>query len=309
MSRIITVTFNPCIDKTASVDALEPERKLACKDLLYDPGGGGINVARILHRMGITVNAIYLSGGYNGMYLEKLLKNEGVKTKKIKIEGQTRENLVILDKSKNCQYRFNMPGPHVQKSEWKQCLNSLKSISDISYIVGSGSIPDGVPADIFARLAHIAKLKGARMVVDTSGEPLRYALQEKLYLIKPNLRELAFLSGSPCADVDTVAEQAGKLLHKVKVIVVSDGARGAHLITRRNQLVIHALKVDPISTVGAGDSMVAGILYGLCKRMKLEEAVRFGVASGTATTLRPGTHLCDFQDARRIYKLMQGYNE
>lgn len=307
MPAIITVTFNPAIDKSTSVPVLIPEKKLKCAAPVFEPGGGGINVARAVKKLGGEAVAVYLAGGYTGKAFTQLLMDEGVESIITETRENTRENLVVLEKASNQQYRFGMPGPKIAASEWQECLTRIENIPGVEYIVASGSLPEGVPKDIFARIALIARKKNAKLIVDTSGEALKLAVQEGIYLIKPNLGELSSLVGKEELKIELVNELAREVIDKGKceVVVVSMGAVGAMLVTKELALQIIPPEVTRQSTVGAGDSMVAGMVLGLVRNTTLTEAVQYGVACGTAATMNPGTELCRKEDADYLYKLIQ----
>ncbi|HEY0732804.1 MAG TPA: PfkB family carbohydrate kinase, partial [Chitinophagaceae bacterium] len=169
MPKIITVTFNPVIDKSTTISSLVPEKKLRCTPPKFEPGGGGINVARAIKKLGGEATAIFPAGGYTGKFLEILIKEEAVPSIVIETKNHTRENLIVLDTSSNQQYRFGMPGPELLEEEWKLCLQKIKECKDVQFIVASGSLNPGMPEDIYARIAEIAKEKNAKLVVDTSG--------------------------------------------------------------------------------------------------------------------------------------------
>jgi 6-phosphofructokinase 2 len=307
MPSIVTVTINPTIDKSTTVPALVPEKKLQCSSPVLEPGGGGINVARAIKKLGGDAIAIFLAGGYNGTLLNELLVNEGVNAKPVEINNATRENIIVLDTATNQQYRFGMPGPEVVEPEWHNCLKAIEEIDDIGFLVASGSLSPGVPVDIFARIAKIAKSKNAKLILDTSGEALKLAVNQGAYLIKPNLGELAFIAGKEELDPEQVVEIAREIIEKecCQVIMVSMGPAGAMMITKDMVQQINAPSVRKKSTVGAGDSMVAGIVLSLSRGFSLPEAVRYGVASGTAATMNPGTQLCRLEDVERLYKIMK----
>ena len=307
MSKIITITFSPCIDKSTSVSALVPEKKLQCAAPKLEPGGGGINVARALKKLGEDAIAIFPSGGYTGKFFDHLMEIENIHSKIIEIKNETRENIIVLDQSINGQYRFGMPGPELSEHEWNQCLQAVKEINNVEFIIASGSLPPGVPVNIYARLAEIAKDKNAKLIVDTSGEALKEAVQKGVYLLKPNLGELAYLAGIDELQQEDVVAVSKEIITKgmCEVIVISMGKAGATLITKNSIDIITAPKVIRKSTVGAGDSMVAGIIFFLSKGKSLLEAAKFGVACGTAATMNAGTELCNKEDAFQLYKLMQ----
>lgn len=307
MPTILTVTFNPAVDKSTTVPALEPEKKLNGSLPLYEPGGGGINVARAIGKLGGEAIAAYLSGGLNGQKLNNLLEAALVPSLITHIAEETRENFTVLDEKTQQQYRFGMPGPTVQEQEWQTCLANIDAQTNLQYIVASGSLSPGIPIDVFARLAAIAKKKNARLVVDTSGDALKEAVKAGVYLIKPNLGELGYLLGKQELKEAEVSEVARELLAqgKVEVIVVSMGAKGAMLVNKSSQWLVLPPPVVRKSTVGAGDSMVAGITLQLSRKKSLLESLQYGVACGTAATMNPGTQLCSKADADHLYQLIQ----
>ena len=306
MPSIVTVTFNPAIDKSTSVPLLIHEKKLKGTQPVYESGGGGINVARAIKKLGAEATAIYLAGGYSGITFTKLLAEESIETIVTEIKGNTRENFVVVETDTNKQYRFNMPGPKIFEDEWQQCLRTIEQIKDATYIVASGSLPEGVPTDIFARIATIAQKKNARLIVDTSGEALKKALDAGVYLIKPNLTELSSLLGKEIP-INGVSNAARELINKgnCEVIVVSMGNAGAILVTKELIQQVKPPTVKRKSTVGAGDSMVAGITLSLSKNKNLKEAIQYGVACGTAATMNEGTELCRKEDADYLFTLIQ----
>src|SRR5215218_6537420 len=172
MASIITITFNPCIDKSTTVNSIVPEKKLRCAPPKFEPGGGGLNVARAIKKLGGEALAIYPAGGHTGAFLKTLVAAEGLSVHVVSIKNNTRENLIVIDQSTNQQYRFGMPGPEIYEDEWRKCLTYLEQQTDVEFIVASGSLPPGVPAGIFAEMALLAKQKKARFVVDTFGEAL-----------------------------------------------------------------------------------------------------------------------------------------
>ena len=231
---IVTITLNPCIDKSTSVAALIPEKKLRCAAPKFEPGGGGINVARAIKKLGGNATAIYFAGGYSGKFLQTLLSNEEIESLVIETKSHTRENLIVVDESSNAQYRFGMPGSEITEPEWKACLHQLEQMKDATYIVASGSLSPGIPTDIFKKIAGIAKKIEAKLIVDTSGEALQQAVKEGVYLTKPNLNELASLTGKKQLSKDDIIKEARIIITAggCAVMVVSLGGDGALLVTR-----------------------------------------------------------------------------
>lgn len=304
MSKIITITFNPAIDKSATVLSMVPEKKLRCSDPAYEPGGGGINVARAIKNLGGAATAAYMAGGYTGKAFTQLLNKEAIDSIVTEIQENTRENLIILERATNQQYRFGMPGPSILEQEWRECLAHIEQADELAFIVVSGALPYSIPVSIYTEIAAIARSKNAKLIVDTSGDALTEAVQAGVYLIKPNLGELSSLVNKEELNIERVDDVAREVIKngKCEVVVVSMGAAGAMLVTR--ELTIHlmppAVKIK--STVGAGDSMVAGIVLSLSQNKSITEAARYGVACGTAATLNAGTELCRKEDADQLYK-------
>lgn len=303
MEKIITLTFSPCIDKSTSVKGLVPEKKLSCTSPVLEPGGGGINVARALKKLGSEAIAVFPSGGYTGQFFNHLLEKEGISSRIIESVNETRENIIVLDESTNNQYRFGMPGTTLNDTEWKKCLEIIAGEKEVAYIVASGSLPPGVPKDIYAQLARIAKLQNAKLVVDTSGEALRHASEEGVFLLKPNLSELASLAGKTEIDNAGIYEAAHKLISSggCEAMLVSMGASGAVLFTKDIATLFTPPPVKRLSTVGAGDSMVAGMVCYLSRQINIEDAAAYAVACGSAATMNHGTQLCNKKDADNLF--------
>jgi 6-phosphofructokinase 2 len=306
MSQIVTITFNPSIDKSAGVPQLIPEKKLSCTEPRFEPGGGGINVARAIKKLGGAATAIYPSGGYTGQFFNDLLAKENIPAVIIEIEHSLRENVIVREESSNKQFRFGFPGAKLSEQEWQQCIDAIDKIGNAEFLVASGSLPEGVPDDIFARLATISKKKNLKLVVDTSKAALRHAANAGVFMLKPNLNELSSLLGKKELSIKEVVPAAKKIIEKkyCEVLLVSLGEKGATLFTKDDQLKVSSPKVEKKSTVGAGDSMVAGFVLSLSLGKNLETALRYGVACGTAATMQPGTELCNKKDADALYQII-----
>jgi len=302
-NTVVTLTVNPAIDKSTKVKSLVSEHKLRCEEPVYEPGGGGINVSRALKRLGTSSSAIFPAGGKNKQLLQELLEKEGVTYAAVPIRNETRENFTVVDSSNNQQYRFVMPGPFISREEIEEISRIVKNSSP-GWLVLSGSLSPGVPSSFFADIAASIKKSGTKIIVDTSGEALRESVNEGVYLLKPNIGELSMLIGIEKPDDKTIEDSAKELIAKGKceVIVVSLGSRGAFLITKNDIEHIPSPAVKKLSSVGAGDSMVAGIVHTLSNGKSLREAVRMGIACGTAAIMNPGTSLFKTEDAEMIYQ-------
>ncbi|MFP2926832.1 1-phosphofructokinase family hexose kinase [Pyxidicoccus sp. 3LG] len=308
MAHIVTLTLNPAIDIATSVPEVTPEHKLRCGAVRRDPGGGGINVARVVRELGGESIAIYTRGGPTGHLLEYLLEEKGLLRRSIPVEGYTRESFTVAEGNSSREYRFILPGPTLSEREWQRCLDAVAEVSvGAAFIVASGSLAPGVPEDFYARVARQAKRQGVRVVVDTNGPPLKAALEEGVYLAKPNRRELRDLTGMQVEDLAAQAAAARELVARgrAEVLAVSMGADGALLTTRAGQLRAATPPVETHSSVGAGDSFVAGLTLSLARGQSPEEALRWGIASGTAALLSQGTDLCHRADVERLHDLVK----
>lgn len=306
MAKIVTLTFSPAIDKSSSIASLIPEKKMKCTNPKFEAGGGGINVARVIAKFDGDVVAVFPSGGYTGKYFNHLLEKEKVPFIAIDTKNETRENFVILEESTNKQFRFGMPSNELLEDEWKACLSAIENLKNVDYIVASGSLPSGVPMNVYAQLSKIAKKINAKFVVDTSGEALKEAVNEGVFLLKPNLEELGYLLGIENIEIQNIEKAAKELILKnnCEIIVISLGKDGAMLVTKNESHTVKPPKVDVKSTVGAGDSMVAGLIYSLSKNNNLKNSLMFGIACGTAATMNKGTELCKISDVEKIYNTL-----
>ncbi|MFP9113761.1 1-phosphofructokinase family hexose kinase [Flavobacterium sp. RHBU_3] len=301
---ILTITLNPTVDKSTSVENIKPEKKLRCETPKYEPGGGGINVSRGLVRLGINSTALFTSGGRTGKLLEELLTKENVPTLPVSVQAETRENFIVVDTSHNEQYRFGMPGEDITEAEADTIFKTITSLSptpDITVI--SGSLPPGIDASYIGKLVKILKEKGSLIVADTSGDALAEVLKEGVYLLKPNLGELGAFTGKEELDNDSADEAAKQLVDegKAEIVVVSLGPQGAYLVSKDECIHVPAPSVKKLSTVGAGDSMVAGMVSVLARGGSLTEMARMGVACGSAATMAQGTGLFSKENAEKLY--------
>lgn len=302
MTPVITFTFNPCVDKSIEIDTLIPDKKMRCAVPRQEPGGGGINVARVIHRLGGKVLAVYPSGGYHGSLLTEMLRVEGVDTYPVPMLADIRENINVHETSTGRQYRFIEPGTLLTEHSWTRCLDALTALDKGGFVIVSGSLPAGAPPDLWSRIRRLSERKSSRLVVDVAGAELRRALEVGVFLIKPSEDELALLAAEMGLPEGT--ESAAKAIVSrgcAEVVVVSRGAGGVLLVMRDCVKEIPAPVVERRSTVGAGDSLVAGIVAGLGRKMELEEAVRLGVACGAATVMNPGTELCHQKDVYDLF--------
>jgi 6-phosphofructokinase 2 len=304
MIDILTVTMNPAVDIATSTDKVLPTHKLRCGVPHRHPGGGGVNVARVVHRLGGDCVALYPAGGATGDLLRQLLDAEGVASLCIGIAGETRESFSVNELTSAQEYRFVLPGPELTSPEWQTCLDQVAGLAEAPrYLVASGSLPPGVPDDFYARLIRATKPWGARTVLDASGPALAAALEEGVYLVKPSLRELRDLVGQPLETELQWRGAAERLVEhgKAQVVVLSLGEGGAWLVTAEGACFAPSLPVKVVSTVGAGDCFVGGMVWTLARGLGLKDAFRYGVAAGAAALLSTGMGLVQASDVARLY--------
>lgn len=302
---ILTVTLNPCIDKSSRVEKLKPESKLRCAEVVNEPGGGGINVSKALQKLETSSVALFPAGGHNGNMLCSLLKEEGIVYHAVDTKVETRENWIVLETSTNNQYRFTFPGREVMEDTIRALVDHIRAFSP-SFVVASGSLPPGLPDYFYGLIVKNAAAVGAKCIVDTSGPALQALKGKHAYLIKPNIGELCKMLNVEWLDKEEVPDAAQQAIRDgfAEIMVISMGPLGAWLVSSDKRYFVEAPPVEKKSTVGAGDSMVAGITYSLQKGKTLREAIQFGVACGSAATMNDGTQLFNRADAERLYTII-----
>lgn len=307
MKPIVTLTLNPAIDGASEADTVQPTRKVRTSNERYDPGGGGINAARVIKELGGPSLAVYLAGGVTGTALDRLLQARGIVLRRIEIADLTRVSHAVYERSTGLEYRFVPEGPEILPAEWRRCLAVLEETS-FDYLIASGSLPRGVPSDFYVRASRIAQRKGARFVLDTSGAALRETLAAGgVHLVKPSSGELAQLAGRALPDADAQEEAAMASVRSgaTELMAVTLGRDGSFLARRGGVLRQAPMPVTARSAVGAGDSFVAAMTYALARGRPPEEAFRWGTAAGTAAVLTPGTELCRRDDVERLFAQLQ----
>ena len=285
MTDILTITMNPALDLSTSTDRIVDTHKLRCAAATLHPGGGGINVARVVHRLGGDCLALYPAGGVNGQRLQALLDQEQVRSHCIAIADETRESFSVLENSSGRDFRFVLPGSELMPGEWESCLAYASEASELEapprYLVASGSL----------------------LVLDSSGPALAAALAEGVYLVKPSLPELRELTGRPL-DTELQWREAAQQIIKdgqAQVVALSLGEAGALLVTADRALRASSVPVKVKSSIGAGDSFVGGLIWALSRNIDLDQAFRYGMAAGAASLLTAGTALCQAADVERLH--------
>jgi 6-phosphofructokinase 2 len=257
----------------------------------------------VAHRLGRPVAAIYPTGGAIGKLLHRLVEREGIPSLVTPSHVETRENFTAYEESTGEQYRFVLPGSALHRAEWEAVLDKLSTLADKpKFVVASGSVPPGVPEDFFARVARCAQQLGAQSVIDTSGPALNSALAQNVSIIKPNLAELSDLLGVALETDEARVAACRKLTSdgRAKIVALTLGEQGALLVTADRVFRSQPLAIRAVSTVGAGDSFLGGLVAALASGQSLERAFRVAVAAGSAAVLSPGTELCREEDVQRL---------
>ena len=303
---IVTLTVNPSIDKSTHFSGLVAEQKIRCQTPLFDAGGGGINVSKAISRLGGSSLAVFTSGGAVGEMLEDLVSKENIQFETIATVAATRENFIAVDDNTNSQYRFGFTGGSLFEAESKAVLDTISNLKP-KFLVASGSLNEGLGDDFYQKVAQIAQASHSKLIVDTSGPALQKVLEVGAYLIKPNVGELAKLIGVERLEMEEVNEAAKKIIAQggAEIVVVSLGPQGAVLVTKEVYEYVPAPNVAKKSTVGAGDSMVGGMVWALSQNKSLKEVIRWGVACGSAATMNEGTQLFKENDAKRLFEWLK----
>ncbi|MCA3572283.1 MAG: 1-phosphofructokinase family hexose kinase [Aestuariivirga sp.] len=304
---VLTITLNPTIDVFGAAKAVRPTHKVRLSKASYEPGGGGINVARVITTLGGEAEALFLAGGEMGAFLGRLIREEGITQTPVAIEGQTRVALMVRDDSTGLEYRFLPEGPEVTADDVSRCAERVMARRE-GIVVASGSLPRGAPADSHARMAKAAAKNGLPFVLDTSGEALRAALDEGgILLLKPSREELEHLEGGSLDEKGLEAAARALVSRgKAAMVAVTLGADGAMLVSKDQTLREPAIEVPVLSAVGAGDSFLGAMVWALEERWPLERAFRLAMAAGAAATSNQGATLCRKEDVFRLFRLSEG---
>ncbi len=306
---VLTVTLNPTVDIATSVEHVVPDRKLGGERATREPGGGGINVSRALRKLGGRSRCLHTAGGATGAMLEALLDGEGIEHEPMPIDGWTREGVHVLERASGQQYRIGLGGPALSEEEAAGCARVVEqAIPEDGYLVLSGSLPAGVPRDLYRRLARRAAERGTRTIVDCRGAALEAVLDGgRPDLIKPNVREFRDLFETPPRREPQMRAAARELVAEGRcgAVAISLGSAGVLAATQDGVTRLRAPTVHIRSKVGAGDSMVAGVVLALASGDPLDRALRAGVAAGAAAVITPGSELCRREDFEELLAAME----
>jgi len=299
---IYTVTLSPFLDRIIDVEELIYDDANIIEEEKRRAGGRGVDVSRVIKELGGQSIALGFIGGYNGLELEGRLINEGVICDFTRINSETRTNNIVYQRKKKLQTLLSTYEPEVGSLEITSFFNKIKEIPKHSYVVISGNMPRGINDNFYAQMIITLKEKGAKVILDTDSEALRRGVDAGPCLIKPNIHEFGRLVANNVSSVEEIINYAKPYQNIVEYIVVSMGARGVVGINRNEYYSAAPPKIKVRSSVGAGDSLVAGIVYAMSEGKKFEDAIAMGVACGTASALNSGNKLCRREDVEIIKK-------
>ncbi|MDW8290571.1 MAG: 1-phosphofructokinase [Armatimonadota bacterium] len=299
---VLTVTLNAAVDKTYRVEGFCLDRVFRVEAGRVVAGGKGINVARVLHTLGVPVVATGFLGGHNGAFILDSLQQEGIPGDFVWTRGESRVCLAVIDPIAGTQTELNEIGPEIHPDEVSALEQKLEQILPrFAYVTLSGSAPPGVPADFYARVIWLGQKAGVRVVLDSSGDLLKHGVEAVPWMVKPNRAELAALFGSEPADVREAIEMARQLRARgIEVVVVTLGRQGAVWVSAEGEWFAQPPEVEFVSAVGSGDSMLAAMLYATIGGMPPPEVLRWGVAAGAANAAVFGAGFCTRQQIEAL---------
>jgi 6-phosphofructokinase 2 len=299
---IYTITLDPVLDRIVEVEELiYDDVNIVMEDKKY-PGGKGIDVSRVIKELGGQSIAMGFVGGYTGLEIVGRLVNEGVICDFTKIHNETRAHITILQRKKKLQTLLGTLCPAISQIEVDEFFRKVQKIPANSHIVISGSIPQGMNDNFYAQLITTLKEGDSKVILDTDEEALKRGADAGPYLIKPNIHEFGRLVETTVSEIEEIINYARPYENKIKYIVVSMGAKGAVGISKEGNFHVIPPKISVRSSIGAGDSLVAGIIFALSENSPFEDALALGVACGTASALNPGSDLCKMNDINTIKK-------
>jgi len=299
---IYTITLNPALDRTIEVDGLvADDANRILREARY-AGGKGIDCSRVIAELGEASIALGFIGGYDGLELEGRLINEGVLCDFTRIGGETRTNIILVDRKNKTQIMLNAAGPKITPAEIGLFFEKIRSLPpDAEFVIVSGSVPPGVSNNIYAQIITTLKGMGIRVALDADGELLRHGYKANPFLIKPNIHEFQRLTGITSIETEHLRKEARNFAEGgIEIVLISMGPKGMVGVTKDEALWAIPPQLEVVSHVGAGDSAVAGFVYAWTKGMALRESLILATATGTAAVTTPGTELCKSKDVNRI---------
>jgi 6-phosphofructokinase 2 len=303
---IYTLTLNPALDRTLTVEQLVPDETIRVISEERYAAGKGIDVSRVIKEMGGRSIALGFVGGYDGLELEGRLINDGVLSNFIRISGTTRTNIILKERTGSRQYVISAPGPHISAHELSQLYQQIVSLPDVSYLVMSGSIPPGLKPSVYSQFIMAVKAKGAMVALDADGEAMKEGVRSAPDIIKPNAKELGRLVGHDVETEEQIIEACDPLFNRgISIVMVSRGPKGILTVTHEDCYRCVPPNIDVQNTVGAGDSALAAFILCYSRGGALAECTRRATAAGTATAMAAGTALATREDVDRLAEDVQ----
>ena len=307
MSSIYTVTLNPALDKTVRVPNFAVDQVNRITWLRQDAGGKGINVSKVIAKLGGESTAIAVLAGQTGQWIANALVENNIRVQAITVPGETRTNLKVVDTEDGTNTDINEPGPEVTDSVLDQALVDLVSRTSAGDIVVlSGSLPRGASIDTYGRWTHALRNAGLKVYLDADGAALSAGLEQKPYFTKPNDHELSAMLGRELVDVDAIATAASEIVAGgIDTVCVSMGGNGAVYATTNEVWYAGPVKVKVGSTVGAGDSVVAAFAFADARGLSAEDTLRLAMATGAANVMESGTQAAERSIVDSLIKKVQ----
>ncbi|MFK5950064.1 MAG: 1-phosphofructokinase family hexose kinase [Methylococcales bacterium] len=298
---IVSLSLNPAIDLTYEINDLQHDQKTRAISSHYDPGGTGINVGRALEKLGANSFTCCIIAGKMGEFLHAMLNQELTNVTTLQVEGETRINTTLIQQSPQYQYEINALGPSITQMELDKMISQFLSLCQQGIGVLTGSLPPGVPDNIYQNINIALQNQGGRCIIDAPVAVMKKALESRPFLIKPNQHELELLTNKKLSSIEKIANEARAIVKQgTRYVCVSLAEKGALLATEDNSYYCNSPKIKVHSTVGAGDSIVAGLAYAFTENQSPQQALKFAVACGAGTATQKGTQLFDIKELENL---------
>ncbi len=300
--EIITINFHPTLDNYFEVEDLLPSSKMHVQNQIILPGGGGLNVSRVLSQLNKSSFAIYFAGGAYGHELALKLSEAPFENYKIEHQKTIRENIVLKNKKDGAEYRFNMPIQELDPTDYFKILPLLAQHQNMKFLVLSGHFGDTIPLEFLQELIENTKKKKVKVLIDSKGIGLRNAFDIGVFLVKPNRREFEMMVGENCPDLASLKAkgQAYISTSATENILISLGKEGALLINKSQTRFFQAPTIEQKNSVGAGDSLLAGVIFKLAEGQSIENSIEFGILCGAATAMQDQHHFCTMETIEKL---------
>ncbi len=298
---IVSLSLNPAIDLTYEINDLQHDKKTRAISSHYDPGGTGINVGRALEKLGANSFTCCITAGKMGDFLHSMLNQELSNVTTLQVKGETRINTTLIQQSPQYQYEINALGPSITQTELDKIISQFLSLCQQGIGVLTGSLPPGAPDNIYQNINIALQNQGGRCIIDAPVAVMKKALESSPFLIKPNQHELELLTNKKLNSLEEIANEARSIVEQgTQYVCVSLAEKGALLVAGDNSYYCNSPKIKVNSTVGAGDSIVAGFAYAFTQNKSPQQALKFAVACGAGTATQKGTQLFHIKELENL---------